>query len=144
MISHQTAIRVAYPDTDRMGLVHHSAYVKYCETARWETFRAIGIPYSNIEEHGILMPVISMSFEFKKPAFYDDMLTVKTSIHKHPKACIHFLYEMFRQNGEQINSAETTLVFVNKHTFAPCFPPDFILHKLRPFFQENKIIEKQI
>lgn len=136
MIEHRTQIRAAYQDTDQMGLVHHSAYVRFCETARWEAFRAMGMPYSRIEAEGIIMPVITMHFEFKKPAYYDDIITIKTTVSHPPKSRICISYEMFRNDGTLINIAETTLVFMIKRTFAPCYVPDFIMQHLLPYFPE--------
>jgi acyl-CoA thioester hydrolase len=77
MIRHETRIWVNYSDTDQMGFVHHSNYVKYYENARWDAFRCLGLPYSKIEEADVLMPVIEMDLKFLKPAFYDDELVIK-------------------------------------------------------------------
>ena len=64
MFEHNIKIRVPYADTDPMGFVHHSNYVKYCEIARWEALRELGIPYIDMEKQGYIAPVISMKFEF--------------------------------------------------------------------------------
>lgn len=61
MITKETVFRVSYSDTDQMGFMHHSNYLKYYETARWELFRSIGIPYNEIEEEGVILPVITAS-----------------------------------------------------------------------------------
>jgi len=67
MNSFQTIYRVSYSDTDQKGFMHHSNYLKYFETARWELFRSIGIPYTEIEQDGIILPVINGSLNFIKP-----------------------------------------------------------------------------
>ena len=72
-------IRPGYSETDQMGFVHHSNYVKYFETARWELFRTLGIPYKLVEGAGFLLPVIKMEMEFLKPAFYDELLEDRKS-----------------------------------------------------------------
>ncbi|MBP1640181.1 MAG: 4-hydroxybenzoyl-CoA thioesterase [Bacteroidetes bacterium] len=66
MIEHDYQFRVAYPDTDRMGTMHHANYAKYYEQARWELFRSIGVPYKSVEDAGVMCPVISMNFKSSK------------------------------------------------------------------------------
>ena len=80
MISHQCKIRVLYPDTDKMGYVHHSNYARYCEKARWELLRELGITYKEIEDSGIMLPVVGMSFKYLKPAVYDELLRIETEL----------------------------------------------------------------
>lgn len=58
MSSFQTFFRVSYSDTDQMGFMHHSNYLRYYETARWELFRSLGITYSEIEKEGIILPAL--------------------------------------------------------------------------------------
>ena len=120
MIEHIHRFRVAYPDTDQMGTVHHSNYVKYYEVARWELFRNIGIPYKRVEEEGYLLPVVRMNFHFKKITVYDELLTVRTLLKSIKGARIWFNYRLFNENNELINEAETELAFVDRHKWKPC------------------------
>jgi len=140
MIVHETSFKVNYSDTDQMGIVHHSNYVKYFENARWNAMDEFGLCYKNMELKGILMPVISMKFNFIKPAFYDDLLTVKTMIHEMPKARMKFDYELYNQGGVLINTAEITLAFVEKKTLKACPPPDYFTKSLQKLFNQNKIL----
>ena len=80
-ISHTTSIRVRYVDTDKMGVVYHGVYLSYFEVARTEMLRAAGIPYSRLEETGILMPVLEASARYLQPARYDDVLDLSTRRH---------------------------------------------------------------
>ena len=80
MIEHEYKFRVTYPDTDKMGTMHHANYVKYYEAARWELLRSIGVPYVTIEDAGVMCPVIRMNFKFIKSTRYDELLTVKTTL----------------------------------------------------------------
>jgi acyl-CoA thioester hydrolase len=116
-----------YPDTDKMGTVHHSVYAKYYETARWELFRKIGISYRSIEEAGFLMPVISMSFRFLKTVQYDDQLTARTILKAMKGARIWFNCKLYNNKGELVNEADTELAFVFKKNWLPCVVPDFVL-----------------
>lgn len=137
MLVNETTFRVKYSDTDQMGFMHHSNYVKYYETARWEAMRDLGLRYKEMEEKGIYMPVISMSFDFIKPAFYDDLLTVKTIIRELPIARIKFEYELFNQSGELINKAEIALAFIMKDTLKPCLPPEYFTNTIQNSFLVN-------
>lgn len=127
MIEHEYTFRVKYPDTDQMGTVHHSNYVKYCETARWELFRSIGISYRSVEEAGYMLPVIDMKFKFLKTTQYDTQLTVKTTLKAIKGVRIWFTYQIYNEQAELINKAETELAFVRKDNWKPCAAPDFIL-----------------
>ena len=127
MIEHEYTFRVTYPDTDKMGTLHHANYAKYYETARWELFRSIGVPYNTIEEAGVMCPVISMNFRFIKPTFYDEQLTVKTRLKNIKGVRMSFNYKLYNEQNELINEAETDLVFVGKTNWKPCSPPDFLL-----------------
>jgi len=124
-----------------MGFVHHSNYVRYYETARWEAMRELGLCYKEMEETGIYMPVISMKFDFIKPAFYDDLLTVKTMINELPRARITFEYELFNQSMDMINKAEITLAFIMKESLRPCLPPEYFTKTLQELFLVNNFNE---
>jgi acyl-CoA thioester hydrolase len=126
MLEHVYQFRVMYPDTDQMGTVHHSVYAKYYETARWELFRNIGISYRSIEDAGFLIPVVSMHFRFLKTIRYDDLLTVQTSLKTLKGARIWFTYKLFNSGGELVNEAETELAFVERSSWLPCIPPQFV------------------
>ena len=134
MIEHEYTFRVMYPDTDKMGTVHHSNYAKYYETARWELFRSIGISYHSLEEAGYMLPVIRMNFRFIKTVNYDALLKVKTRLKAVKGVRIWFSYKLYNEQNELVNEAETELAFVEKETWKPCAAPEFVL----------KAIEKQL
>ncbi len=131
MITHDYQFRVAYPDTDQMGTMHHANYVKYYELARWDLFRSIGIPYKSVEEAGIMCPVIRMNFKFIKTTSYDELLTVRTSIKAFKGVRIWFSYKLYNGQNELINEAETELAFVGRNDWKPCAMPDFVLKAIK-------------
>ena len=133
MIEHDYKFRVTYPDTDKMGTMHHAEYAKYYETARWELFRSIGVSYHSVEEAGIMCPVIRMNFRFIKATHYDELLTVKTTLKNIRGVRIWFDYKLYNEENELINEAETELAFVGKANWKPCAAPDFLLRAI----QEN-------
>jgi len=134
MIEHDYKFRVTYPDTDKMGTMHHAEYAKYYETARWELFRSIGVSYHSVEEAGIMCPVIRMNFRFIKATHYDELLTVKTTLKNIRGVRIWFDYKLYNEENELINEAETELAFVGKDNWKPCTAPDFLLKAI----QENR------
>lgn len=126
MIEHEHSFRVLYPETDKMGIVHHSNYVKYYEAARWELFRSIGISYNSLEEAGYMLPVIQMHFRFIKSAHYDDLLTVRTTLKAIKGVRLWFAYKLYNEEGDLINEAETELAFVSRDNWKPCGAPTFL------------------
>ncbi len=131
MITHDYQFRVAYPDTDQMGTMHHANYVKYYELARWELFRSIGIPYKSVEEAGFMCPVIRMNFKFIKTTSYDELLTIRTSIKAFKGVRIWFSYQLYNEQNELINEAETEIAFVGRNDWKPCAMPDFVLKAIK-------------
>jgi len=117
-----------------MGIVHHSKYVLYCETARSEAIRELGITYRQIEEGGIFMPVIALKMDYLKPAYYDELLTVKTILRELPKTRMIFENEFYNEQGILLNTAKVTLVFVNKETRKLNSPPEFLIESLNKYF----------
>jgi acyl-CoA thioester hydrolase len=134
MLVSETKIRVRYGETDRMGYVYYGNYAEYYEVGRVEALRKLGFSYKEMEDQGILLPVLEFSINYKKPAFYDDEITVKTSIKEMPGVKITFHYECFNENHELLNSGKVTLVFVNKQSNKPCQPPDWFKKAIEPFF----------
>jgi acyl-CoA thioester hydrolase len=138
MIEHQYSFRVMYPDTDQMGTVHHSNYPKYYETARWELFRSIGISYKSVEEAGYMLPVVDMKFKFLKTTHYDALLTVKTTLKAIKGVRIWFTYQLYNEQNELINEAETELAFVKRDNWKPCVAPDFVLKAIEEHETKQK------
>jgi len=124
-------IRVRYAETDQMGVVHHGNYALYLEMARIEWLRKLGISYKNMEENGIGLPVVSLSINFKKSAFYDDVIKVKTQLKKQPTALVNFDYILTNQNDELLCTAEVILAFMDMKTKRPTRPPKYFLEALK-------------
>jgi len=134
MITSEIKIRVRYAETDQMGFVYYGRYAEYYEICRVETMRKLSLSYKEMEEKGILMPVIEYHIEYKKPAFYDDELILITTIKELPKLKITFHHEMFNANGQLLNKGYVTLVFLNKETKKPVLAPDWFLNECKKFF----------
>jgi len=125
-----TNVRVRYGETDQMGVVYHGNYASYFEIARTEWLRNLGITYKELENKGIMLPVISLFFNFIKSAKYDDVLTITVILKKKPLVKIEFDYEIYNQNKEKISIGNSVLAFMDMKTNKPMRCPDYILEKL--------------
>lgn len=123
-------LRTRYAETDQMGVIYYGNYPQYLEVTRVEWLRDLGISYKKMEENGVLLPVVSLSLNYKKPAVYDEILSVKLILKQLPTTKVEFDYEIYNENQELIATANTVLVFVDKETFRPIKCPDFLLEKL--------------
>lgn len=130
MIFDEIPIRVRYGETDQMGVVHHGNYALYLEMGRTEWLRKKGISYKEMEDDGVMLPVISMRLNFKKSAVYDEVVKVKTQLKNTPSVRIEFDYEITNQAGDILVTANTELAFINMKTKRPMKCPDYILEKL--------------
>jgi acyl-CoA thioester hydrolase len=131
MKQHEINVRVRYSETDQMGVVYHGNYAQYFEMGRVEWLRNIGISYRWMEENGIMLPVVSLNINYKKPARYDDLLIVKTIFKKQESVKIEFDYEIRNEKDELLTIANSTLVFVDMKTGRPVLPPEYILELLK-------------
>lgn len=130
----ETTIRVRYAETDRMGYVYYGNYAQYYEVGRVEALRQLGMSYKGLEDSGIILPVMDYSVKFLKPAFYDDLLTIKTIVPEIPKVRIKFLYEVYNETGDKLNEGETTLVFINQKSNKPCAAPVEFMNNIGKYF----------
>jgi acyl-CoA thioester hydrolase len=110
-----------------MGVVYHGSYVPYFEIGRVEWLRNKGVSYKALEESGIALPIVSMHLNYKKPARYDDVLTVSTKLDKHGGVKIEFNCEIRNENKELLTTAHFILVFVDTKNGKPIVPPQYIL-----------------
>ena len=134
MIKSTTEIRVRYSETDKMGFVYHGNYPAYYEIGRTELMREFNLLYKDLENQGILMPVKDLGITFTKPAFYDEILTIETSIEKMPAATIRFDYKIFNESNSLINEGYTILAFIKSGNYRPTRPPSDFLKQLRGYF----------
>lgn len=126
MVSFETKVRVRYAETDQMGFVYYGNYASYYEVGRTEALRQLGTSYKELEDHGVLMPVIDMNVKYIKSGRYDDLLTVRTRLAEMPKTRCKFLYEIFNEAGELINQGSTTLIFLSVERKRPVMCPEYL------------------
>ena len=134
MFIYEHKLRVLYGDTDQMGYVYYGNYGYYYEQARAEAIRSLGISYKQLEDLGTMMPITRMNIKYIQPAFYDELLTIKTFVPHLPNRIIVFNYEVFNSKGVLINKGETHLAFIDALTKKMKSAPDLLIEKLKPCF----------
>lgn len=135
MYQFEHEIRVRYAETDQMGYVYYGNYATYFEVARAESIRSLGLSYKEIEEAGVIMPVLENYSKYLRPALYDDELTIKLSVPKLPDTRIRYEYRVYKED-KLIHKGYTVLVFVERRTGKPCVMPEILSKILAPFFNE--------
>lgn len=135
MYSHRFDIRVRYADADQMGYVYYGNYAKFYEIGRVETIRSLGLAYKDFEtQWGIMLPVVYCESKFLKPALYDDILTIDTSIREFPGKMVVFHCNIYNENNELINEGVIKLFFVDIKTGKRISAPFQFIEKIKPYF----------
>ena len=135
MFNSSTQIRVRYAETDQMGVVYHSNYFPYFESARAEAIRDLGMTYADMEKAGIVMPVVDVHCRYLRSARYDDLLTIKTMLKELPvHHKIEFHHEVFNEQNELLAVARIILYFMEASTMKRTVMPDKLLQKLKVYF----------
>lgn len=119
-------IRVRYAETDRMGLLHHANYLVYFEQARTELLRDRGAAYKELEDRGFFLVIAKVEVRYRGPAYYDDVLTIRTSVARTTPVRIEHRYEVFRE-GVLICEASTTLACVDHEGKLQAMPADLLI-----------------
>ena len=134
MYTSETIVRVRYGETDQMGYVYYGNYAMYYEVGRVESLRQLGLTYKELEEMGVMMPVLENKSTYHQAALYDDALRIVTTIRQKPSVRISFHYLIYNESEKLIHEGETHLAFVDKKTGRPCRPPQIFMDVLKPYF----------
>ncbi len=113
MLTGETQIRVRYAETDRMGLLHHANYLVFFEQARTDLLRGLGTNYRDLEDQGYFLVITKVEVKYRRPAHYDDLLTIRTSVTKTSPVRLEHEYQVFGPAGELCCTGATTLACVN-------------------------------
>ncbi len=139
MVKNTTTIRVRYADTDAMKFVYYGKYFEYFEQGRTELLREIGMPYTEIEKHGILIAVVEAYAKYRKSARYDDLLTVETRCSEMPVARIRIEYRILQEGEtEPIVQGYTVHSFLNESTGRPTRAPAQFVQVLQEAMTNSK------
>ena len=127
-------VRVRYAETDRMGLLHHANYIVYFEIGRTELLRKRGFAYRDIEDAGHFLVIVDVGCKFKKPAHYDDLLTLVTIVERITHVKIVHRYEV-RRDGVLLAEGHSTLACVDREGRPQALPPSI---------RDSKAAEKEL
>lgn len=137
MFTSKTQIRIHYGLTDQMGFVYHGRYAEFYEIGRTEALRTLGLTYKEVEATGIMMVVTEIHTRFLRPAVYDDLITVVTTLKEMPvHHKIVFHSEIFNEQNQLLNVGEVSLYFLDAATRKRCAMPENMKEKLLPFFEQ--------
>ena len=137
MLETSTTVRVRYAETDQMNVVYHGNYAQYFEVARAECIRGFGFTYKEMESLGVMMPIVDLQIKFLRPAHYDDLLTIKTTLRELPtNHKIEFNHEVYNEKQELLTIGKVILYFIDVSTKARSTMPQIMFEKLLPFFNE--------
>jgi acyl-CoA thioester hydrolase len=135
MYDHSTTVRVRYAETDRMDVVYYGNYAMYFEIGRVEAIRNLGISYKDIEDMGIILPVVELNIKYLRPAKYDDLITIKSQIKKLPTDHkIVFDQEVYNEAGKLLTIGQVKLYFMDANMNNRIEMPAILKEKLSVYF----------
>jgi len=124
----RSSIRVRYADTDQMRVVYHAKFFEYFEIGRSDLIRSLGVPYSRLEEQNVYLPVVEAYAHYRRPAHYDELVLVESSIYELPKATLKIEYNIFNESeSEKLVEGWTVHSFFNPVSGKPMRAPKFFL-----------------
>lgn len=134
MLTYQSTLRVRYNETDQMGVVNNANYATYFEIARSEMFRHLGLQYAQMEKEGLMMPVRELFIKYHHPAYYDQLLTIETTIPEMPQGRMRFNYRILNEENQLVTEGYVVLAFLNAQTQRPMRATEEIINVLKAYF----------
>ena len=111
--------RVSYFETDQMGIVHHSNYIRWMEDGRTDYMRQNGVDYAWMETQGVIMPVVSVSCDYKESAFFDEIAEIRTRVAFFNGVRLKFEYEILNEKGHVLVLGKSEHCFLDKELRRP-------------------------
>lgn len=127
MMKSELFLDVRYYETDQMGIVHHSNYVRYFECGRTDMLKKVGLPIERIEEAGVMLPVVSVECRYKTPALLGDTLRIVTSVDEVPRARLVIRNEVYNPSDQLVCEGSVTLGFIDSNTRRPVRCPEMLV-----------------
>ena len=134
MLRFEHFLDVRYYETDQMGIVHHSNYIRYFECGRVAMLKDLGLPIENIEEAGVMLPVVSVECRYKVPARLGETLKIISMIYEVPRAKLVIRTEIFNPSGQLVCEGQVVLGFINSLTRRPVRCPDSLVKVFEEHF----------
>jgi acyl-CoA thioester hydrolase len=136
MFEHKFETRVRYAETDRMDVVYYGNYAQYFEIGRVEAIRSLGISYKELEDAGVILPVVELHIKYLRPAKYDDLITIKTIIKTLPiDHKIIFDQEVYNEQGKLLTVGQVKLYFMDSDFKNKVSMPPILQEKLSQYFK---------
>jgi len=135
MIVSKAEVRVRYAETDMMGIAYHGNYLPWFEIGRTALLREQGLPYAELEKMGYRLPVLEVHAKYKRPALYDDVLTIETTMSERPILRIRLDYRILR-GTELLATGHTEHAFIN-HESQPVRPPAQLVTRMKEIFSDG-------
>jgi acyl-CoA thioester hydrolase len=142
---HETEIRVRYAETDKMGIVHHSNYLVWFEFGRSDFCRARGFSYKDMEEIDDALLVVAEAYcRYKSPAFYEDLLIIRTKLEQVRSRSIRFVYEIVRPaDGALLAEGETLHLVTDSNKRVRTLPARYKEKLLQPAVEAEAFPEDE-
>lgn len=125
MLTGRADIRVRYAETDMMGIAYHGSYLPWLEIGRTELLRENGFPYAELERLGYRLPVLEVGVNYRRPALYDDIVTIETTMAEKPLVRIRLDYQL-KRGDTLLATAHTLHAFTNFKNEAVRPPSQFV------------------
>ena len=137
----ETQVRVRYAETDQMNVVYHGNYAQYFEVARAESIRQLGFSYKDMEALGVIMPIVELHTKFLRPAHYDELLTIRTTLAELPaEHRIEFQQEVYNEQQKLLTIGKVVLYFINAETREKTSMPEALYQILAPYFKASSTV----
>lgn len=134
MIVSTAEVRVRYAETDMMGFAYHGNYFPWFEIGRTSLLRDFGLPYADLEKLGYRLPVLEVRAKYRRPAFYDDVLTIETTMKEKPVLRIRLNYRVLR-GEELVATGQSEHAFINQANHPVRPPPEFV-SRMKELFEQ--------
>lgn len=138
MYTSELKLEIRYYETDLMGIVHHSNYVRFFECGRINLMKELGMPIEELESRGVMMPVSSVEIHYKLPSKMGETLRVVTTIKKWPLARLFNEQKIYNEKNELVCEGTVIVGFIDVKTRRPVRAPEFMLEKLAPHFSKEE------
>lgn len=125
LLDYTHTMRSRYGETDKMGYVYYGVYLEYFEVARTEMVRSMQLSYADLEEQGVMLPVVKAELEYKQPVYYDEKMHIRVSILDQPTVRLHTYYQVWTDRTERSHvNGHVALVFMDRSSRRPIRTPD--------------------
>ena len=136
MLKFEHFLDVRYYETDQMGIVHHSNYIRYFECGRIAMLKTLGLPIEKIEEAGVMMPIVSVECRYKVPARMGETLKIVSIIEEGPRAKLVVRSEIYNPAGQLVCDGQVAMGFIDSNTRRPIRCPKELANVFEEYIKD--------